>query len=94
MGTARQQIVAQLEDADMTARDLSQALGISEKEVIRHLAHIEKSLAAQGRRLTISPSLCLACGFRFIRRRRFTRPGRCPQCRRTRITDPAFTVDG
>lgn len=77
----------------LTARELSAAVGIPEKDVAEHLAHLEKSLKASGGRLHVLPAECVACGFIFRDRKRFTRPGACPQCRATRIDPPAFRVE-
>ena len=93
MRTIRQRIIDLLRQEAMTALDISQAVRVAEKDVYRHLAHIEKTMAGQGRKLTFSPSTCLACGFTFTHRRRLTRPGRCPQCRNTRINHPLFRID-
>jgi len=90
--TLRQQITALLQKAALTALDISQEVHIPEKEVHQHLAHIAKSIPHQGGRLTITPSVCQACGFTFEQRRRFTRPGRCPRCRENRISQPAFSI--
>ena len=91
-GTLRQQIMAVLQEGEWDVRGLSQRLGIAEKDVIAHLDHVRRSLAAGGMRLVVQPPICLACGFIFEGRGRFTRPGRCPQCRQTRITSPLFQV--
>lgn len=92
MATLRQQIMALLEEASLTALDISGAVGVGEKDVVRHLAHIQRSVAGGGRRLVVSPSTCRACGFTFTARRRLTRPGRCPRCRATRIDRPVFHI--
>jgi predicted Zn-ribbon and HTH transcriptional regulator len=76
----------------LTSKDLSALVGISEKDVADHLVHLEKSLKAQGMRLEILSANCIQCGFAFKDRKRFTRPGACPQCRSTRIDPPAFRV--
>lgn len=81
-------------EGGLTAKDLSSRVGISEKDVADHLAHLEKSLKAQGLRLEVLPASCIQCGFTFKERRRFTRPGACPECRSTRIDPPAFRVTG
>ncbi len=91
-GTIRQQMAALLRQGDWDVRGLSQALRIPEKEVIAHMAHVRQSLTAVGRQLVIRPAFCWACGFSFKGRRRFTRPGRCPRCRQTRIEPPVFHV--
>ncbi|MBS0013592.1 MAG: ArsR family transcriptional regulator [Desulfobacterales bacterium] len=92
MTTIRQQIIAILEQGPCDARDLSQELSISEKEVYAHLPHVGKSVAPQGKKLRIDPARCLACGFVFGSRKRVTRPGRCPQCKNQRIQSPRFEV--
>lgn len=92
MGTIRQRIIALLRQEAMTAQDLSRSVGVAEKDVYRHLAHIEKSMAGQGRKLELAPCTCLACGFTFSERRRLTRPGRCPRCRQSRIDHPVFRI--
>jgi len=92
MPTIRQKIIALLAEADMDARELSRELGIKEKEVYEHLAHIDRSLAAKGGRLVVRPSECLNCGFVFKDRRRLTRPSRCPRCRESHLTNPSFQI--
>ena len=93
MRTLRQQIIDLLNQEVMTALDISQAVRVSEKDVYRHLAHIEKTVAGQGRKLSFKPCTCLACGFTFADRRRLTRPGRCPRCRESRISHPLFRIE-
>lgn len=90
--TLRQQMIVLLEGEECRVRDISQALHISEKEVGDHLTHIRRSLSASRQTLAIRPSECLACGFVFKERRRFSRPGRCPRCRKTRISMPQFRI--
>ena len=92
MSTIRQQIIAILEQGLCDARDLSQELGISEKEVYAHLPHVRKSVAQKGKKLNIEPARCMACGFAFSNRNRVTRPGRCPKCKNQRIENPRFRV--
>ena len=92
MPTVRQQALQLLQNEAMSVRELSQALGVSEKDLYAHLAHVARSLQPTGRRLVVEPFDCLACGYRFKERRRFTAPGRCPRCRRTHIEAPRFRV--
>ncbi len=92
MGTIRQQIIELLADEEMDARELSREVGIKEKEVYEHLAHIARSLAAKESKLAIRPSECLNCGYVFKDRRRFTRPGRCPRCRESHLTSPVYHI--
>jgi len=92
MPTIRQQIIELLTDEEMDARELSREVGVKEKEVYEHLAHIARSLATKGSKLVIRPSECLQCGYVFQDRRRFTRPGRCPRCRESHLTSPVYHI--
>jgi len=92
MGTIRQQIIELLTAGEMDARELSRAVGVKEKEVYEHLAHIARSQAAKGSKLAVRASECLSCGYVFKDRRRFTRPGRCPRCRESQLINPSFKI--
>jgi predicted Zn-ribbon and HTH transcriptional regulator len=91
--TLRQRMIALLGEGEMTAKDLSQALGIREREVFDHLAHISRTVAAQKGKLTVLPIRCLSCGYVFEERKRFTRPSRCPRCRKSHIEAPVFRLN-
>ena len=82
-------MVRLLQESPFTARDLSRAVGIPEKEVYYHLIHIEKSLRLPGGVIQ-APARCLNCGFNFRKRHRLTSPGRCPICRSEAITPPVY----
>ena len=91
--TVRRRILALLEEGPRTAREISAAARIPEKEVGEHLVHLGKSLRAEGRRLDRSPAECLGCGFVFRKRDRLKGPGRCPVCKGVFISEPAFRVE-
>ncbi|HSM75827.1 MAG TPA: transcriptional regulator [Desulfobacterales bacterium] len=92
MQTIRQALVALLSGEPLCARELSQTLGIREKEVYEHLVHIERTAVARHQKLLTLPFACLDCGFVFRNRKRFTRPGKCPRCRGTHIEVPRFQL--
>lgn len=77
----------------MTAKDISRAVGIEEKEVFAHLAHIARSLRGT-RRFKREPSMCLSCGFIFKKRERMRTPGKCPKCRSEEISETRYGIDG
>ena len=91
--TVRQKIIELLGEDEMDARELSREVGIREKEVYDHLTHIARSLAAKGNKLNIQPARCLSCGYVFKDRQRFTRPGRCPRCKKSHLQSPGFYID-
>jgi predicted Zn-ribbon and HTH transcriptional regulator len=90
--TVRRRILALLEEGSRTAREISAAVHIPEKEVADHLVHLRRSLRHAGKRLEQLPAECLECGFVFRKRDRPTGPGRCPVCRGEFISAPAFRV--
>lgn len=92
-GTIRQQIADLLKQDLCDALMLSQAVGISEKDVYSHLEHIRRSAVAAGNRFVMEPAACGGCGYVFADRRRLTRPGRCPKCRQGRVSRPAYRID-
>jgi len=91
--TLRQAIELVLREKPHTARDLSKAVGIPERDVPHHLEHLARSLQHRDGELRVEPSRCLACEFRFEDRRRKSRPGRCPRCHGRRLTLPRFWIE-
>jgi hypothetical protein len=75
-----------------SARDLSVALKIREKEVYDHLSHIKRSLSSQKMALRVQPAQCLECQYVFADRARLTKPGRCPRCKGSHIEDPTYSI--
>lgn len=92
MSTVRQRLMALLVEEEMDARQLSQRLGVSEKEVFAHLPHIARSVSARNLKWTVSAAVCLSCGFEFKGRSRVKKPGRCPKCRSERIASPRYRI--
>jgi predicted Zn-ribbon and HTH transcriptional regulator len=90
--TVRQDLALALRAGPATARDLSRAVGVSEKDVADHLVHLARSLRAHGEELVMTPPECLECGFAFARREKPKRPSRCPRCGSGRLTLPEFSI--
>ena len=91
--TIRKQMIELLDKREVSAREISQTLRIREKEVYAHLSHISRSVNARRKKLIILPAECLECGFVFEKRKRFTRPSRCPHCKSEHIRNPAYRID-
>ena len=90
--TTRQAIIFVLEQGPATVRDISQSVGIPEKDVYHHLPHIQKSIRNNNRQIFLEPYKCLACGYRFTKRKTFKRPGKCPGCRNERIEPAEYWI--
>jgi predicted Zn-ribbon and HTH transcriptional regulator len=91
--TTRKAIIAELVEGPRSARELSAAVRISEREVSAHLEHIRKSLLSSPRHLTIVPAECKKCGFVFANREKLRRPGKCPVCKGESIQEPRFVIE-
>ena len=93
MMTLRQQMIAVLQGRFMDQRELSQAVGIREKEVAFHLPHIARSAAAHKLGWQVQPAYCENCNYVFKDRKRLAPPGKCPRCRTSRIRGPWYKID-
>ena len=93
LGTIRQKMILLLEEERLDVRDLSQVLGLSEKDVYAHLEHIQRSVSRQGKNLFMAPCECLSCGYVFKDRKRIKKPGRCPKCRQSHILGAMFKIE-
>ncbi len=89
--TLRKEIIALLENEQLTAREISQAVHITVKEVYGHLEHISRTRRGA---FGMQPAQCLACGFVFAKRTKVTSPSRCPICKSEHIQDPYFFCKG
>jgi predicted Zn-ribbon and HTH transcriptional regulator len=90
--TVRQAIREAIRDAALTAHEISEVVGIREREVAAHLASIERSAKHQSERLVVEPARCEPCGFVFQSREKLTTPSRCPKCKSERIHPPRFRL--
>ncbi len=88
--TIRQQIIGLLVERELSAREISQISGVREKEVYEHLPHVARSATAAGKKLLVLPFRCFDCGFVFEERKRFTRPSRCPRCKKSHLETPIY----
>ena len=91
--TIRQEIISCLEHSPLTVRDLSQTVGIMEKDVCHHLEFIEKTVRSQRKKLHVKPYYCRDCGFQFKDRKTFKKPGKCPVCKDGRIGSAVFWIE-
>ncbi|PLX49758.1 MAG: transcriptional regulator [Desulfobulbaceae bacterium] len=91
-GSLRQQIMDLLGQEEMNSLQISQAVGVAEKDVASHLEHISRTLARTARTLSIEPPACLGCGYIFKERKRLQRPGRCPRCKGSHIRMATYRI--
>ena len=84
----------QLRDVLVTPRtvsSLARELGLTRGAVEQDLEHAIRSARAAGDDVQIEPSRRKQCGFVF-ERERLSKPGKCPECRGTRIYEPLVSI--
>jgi hypothetical protein len=92
--TPRQHIMQLIAGTRLSSFQLAQMIGIPERRIEEHLAHVIKTVRRdKTRRFLLEPSSCQGCGFEFTDRSRITRPSRCPRCRSESITAPRFGIE-
>jgi len=91
--TVRHAIMILLAGETVSALDISREVRIPEREVCDHLEHIRKSLRNAGLHLQVVPAACGECGFVFHKRTRLTKPGKCPLCHSSYISEPLFSTN-
>jgi len=93
--TARQRIIELLTDTRLSSRQLAQLIGLPERQVEGHLAHVAKTIGRdKTRRFILEPAMCPTCDFIFRERTKLTRPSRCPRCRSEGISAPRYGIEG
>lgn len=77
-----------------SSRELAELIGVPERQIEDHLAHIVRTVARdRARRFILEPSACQDCGYVFRERTRLTRPSRCPRCRSEAISAPRYGIE-
>jgi predicted Zn-ribbon and HTH transcriptional regulator len=90
--TIRQRIIQILKEGGGTIREISQLMGIKEKEVVEHLPYVQRSVG-KDKPLIVEPARCFSCDYVFKDRTRFATPSRCPVCRSTHILPALLGID-
>lgn len=90
--TIRRQIVSAIAGKPLSAKEISGIVGIPEKAVYDHIAHIRITLNKKEESLRVIPAECKNCGFSFKKRDKLKKPGKCPVCRAETIKEPLFSI--
>jgi predicted Zn-ribbon and HTH transcriptional regulator len=91
--TRRQELAALLARVELSFEELRRETQARVRDLDDDLAHLERSLRRGPRRLVVTPARCIACGFSFRKRERFSTPGRCPLCREERIAPVSLRIE-
>jgi predicted Zn-ribbon and HTH transcriptional regulator len=91
--TVRHEILALLKVRELSAKEISSEIRVSEADVLDNLEHIRLMLRKENKQILITPAFCKKCGFVFVKRDRLTKPGKCPVCRSEQIHEPRFYIN-
>jgi transcriptional regulator len=75
-----------------TASSLARELGLDRRDMENDLQHMITSARAAGHEVIVEPARCKSCGFVFDQRR-LSKPGKCPECRGSRVFEPLIRVE-
>ena len=81
-----------LQDRPASLRELARLLVVHPKDVEDDLRHLIRSLRNRPYRAIITPATCKKCGFVF-HRNKFHKPGKCPACKGTWISEPLIRIE-
>jgi predicted Zn-ribbon and HTH transcriptional regulator len=89
--TVRKEILDRLAGAPRSVSSLARELGLKRGDVEEDLRHALRSAEAAGYQVDVVPARCRSCGFTFDRGK-LSKPGKCPECRGTRIFEPQISI--
>ena len=75
-----------------TASSLARELGVDRRDMENDLQHLIRSAKAAGHRVIVEPARCKSCGFVFTEEK-LSKPGKCPECRGSRIFEPLIRIE-
>jgi predicted Zn-ribbon and HTH transcriptional regulator len=87
----RKDLLTFLTDEPRSVSWFARELGLKRGEVEDDLRHALRSAKAAGHEILVVPARCRSCGFVFDEER-LSKPGKCPQCRGTRLHEPQIGV--
>lgn len=90
----RKDLIELLHNHPMRLYDIAKPLDIDPKDVEDDIRHLARTLKRSGEyKLIVHPATCHKCGFVFSEEH-LHKPGKCPHCHGTWITEPLVEVVG
>lgn len=90
--TLRRQLLDLVSGEPRSVSSLARELGLSRRDLEEDLQHMIRSARARGHHIVVIPARCRACGFVFSEER-LAKPGKCPECRESRIFEPQIHLE-
>jgi predicted Zn-ribbon and HTH transcriptional regulator len=91
MRTLRRDLLERIAGTPRSVSSLARELGLRRGDAEGELRHALRTAEAQGWTVTVRPARCRSCGFTFDPDR-LSKPGRCPNCRGSRLFEPQISV--
>jgi predicted Zn-ribbon and HTH transcriptional regulator len=88
----RKDLIPILKERPISLHELAVLLVEKPKDLEDDLHHLFRSLRSEPLSPVISPAVCQKCGFVF-HRDKLHRPGKCPVCKGTWISDPLISLE-
>jgi predicted Zn-ribbon and HTH transcriptional regulator len=89
--TVRRDLVKLLGQQPRSVSSIAREMGLDRGDVEEHLRHAIRSARAAGHRVVVEPAKCRQCGFTFGEDK-LSKPGKCPECRGTRLYEPQILI--
>lgn len=90
--TFRKDLLRLVTAGPRSASSIARELGLKRGDIEDDLRHLIRSARAAGHRVVVIPARCRSCGFVFGEDR-LSKPGKCPECRGTRLYEPQIRVE-
>jgi transcriptional regulator len=90
--TVRRDLVKILSLEPRSVSSIAREFGLLRGDVEDHLRHAIRSAEAAGHTIVVEPARCRQCGFVFGADR-LSKPGKCPECRGTRLYEAQIRVE-
>ena len=87
----RRDLVKMLSAQPRSASSIARELGLDRRDVEDELRHAIRSARASGHTIVIEPAKCKQCGFVFDEDR-LAKPGKCPECKGTRLFEAQISI--
>ena len=88
----RRDLIMLLTSQPRSVSSLARELGLGRRDVEDDLRHAFRSARAAGHRIMVEPARCRACGFTFGEDK-LSKPGKCPECRSTRLYEAQVRIE-
>jgi len=87
----RRDLVRMLSARPRSASSIARELGLDRRDVEDELRHAIRSARAAGHTIVVEPAKCKQCGFVFGEDR-LAKPGKCPECKGTRLFEAQISI--